>query len=157
MRHSIRKGFSFGLTSGVITTLGLMIGLHSSTHSAIVVIGGILIIAIADALSDSLGVHISEEFLNKHTQAHIWEATFVTFISKFVFALTFILPVLFLKLYWAIIVSIIWGLSLITIFSYIMAREQKVNPYKVMAEHLIIAIFVIIITHYVGDFVGSFS
>ncbi|GAI31399.1 unnamed protein product, partial [marine sediment metagenome] len=39
MKHSIKTGFSFGLTSGIITTLGLMVGLHSSTGSKLVVIG----------------------------------------------------------------------------------------------------------------------
>ena len=90
MKLSIRKGFSFGLTSGIITTLGLIVGLHSSTHSAIVIIGGILVIAIADALSDALGIHISEESEKKHSTKEIWESTFATFLSKFVFALTFI-------------------------------------------------------------------
>ena len=33
MKHSVRTGLSFGLTSGVITTLGLMVGLHAGTHS----------------------------------------------------------------------------------------------------------------------------
>jgi len=28
MKHSLKTGFSFGLTSGIITTLGLMVGLH---------------------------------------------------------------------------------------------------------------------------------
>ncbi len=39
MKHSIKTGVSFGLTSGIITTLGLMVGLNSSTHSRIAVIG----------------------------------------------------------------------------------------------------------------------
>ena len=60
-KHSLRIGFSFGLTSGIITTLGLMVGLHAGTHSRLAVIGGILTIAIADAFSDALGIHISEE------------------------------------------------------------------------------------------------
>ncbi|MGZ8381620.1 MAG: hypothetical protein ACXW4C_08190, partial [Nitrospira sp.] len=55
MKASFKTGLSFGLTSGVITTLGLMVGLHSGTHSRTVVIGGILTIAIADAMSDALG------------------------------------------------------------------------------------------------------
>ncbi len=50
MKAQIRKGFGFGLTSGIITTLGLIVGLHSSTHSKLAVIGGVIIIAIADAL-----------------------------------------------------------------------------------------------------------
>ena len=44
MKDSLRTGVSFGLTSAVITTLGLMIGLHSGTHSRIVVLSGILTI-----------------------------------------------------------------------------------------------------------------
>ena len=58
IKQSFRAGFSFGLTSGAITTLGLMVGLHSGTHSKVVVMGGILVIAVADALSDALGIHI---------------------------------------------------------------------------------------------------
>jgi acid phosphatase family membrane protein YuiD len=65
MKDSLRTGISFGLTSAVITTLGLMVGLHSGTHSKIVVLAGILTIAIADAFSDALGIHVSE-CLNHH-------------------------------------------------------------------------------------------
>ena len=79
MKHSLKVGFSFGLTSGIITTLGLLTGLDSSTNSKLVVIGGVLTIAIADAFSDVLGIHISEESENKHTSREIWESTFFYF------------------------------------------------------------------------------
>jgi len=59
IKHSLKTGFSFGLTSGIITTLGLIVGLNSSTRSKLVVLGGILIIAIADAFSDAFGIHVS--------------------------------------------------------------------------------------------------
>ena len=55
MKEALTAGISFGLTSGVIKTMGLMVGLHSGTHSKLVVLGGILAIAIADAFSDALG------------------------------------------------------------------------------------------------------
>lgn len=154
MRHSVKVGFSFGLTSGIITTLGLIIGLHASTHSKSVIIGGILIIAISDALSDAIGIHFSEESENKHCNREIWESTCSTFLSKFIFAITFIVPILLLKLTQAIIVSIIWGMFLLTIFSFYVAREQKVNPKKVILEHLIIVLIVITITHYIGHWIS---
>jgi len=127
MKHSLKTGFSFGLTSGIITTLGLIVGLHSGTHSKVVIIGGILIIAIADAFSDALGIHISEESEGRHTAKEIWESTFFTFGAKFVFAMTFVIPVLLLPLTAAIIVSVAWGLSLLGIFSFYIAREQRVK------------------------------
>jgi len=157
MKISIIKGFSFGLTSGIITTLGVIIGLHSSTHSTLIVIGGIIVIAIADALSDALGIHISEESEIKHSTREIWESTISTFLSKFVFALTFIVPFLLFSLSAAIIASIIWGFSLITIFSLYLAKQQKLKPYKVVLEHLIIAVIVVVITHYVGELVATFG
>lgn len=155
MKHTIRTGFSFGLTSGIITTLGLMVGLHAGTHSRLVVVGGVLTIAIADAFSDALGIHISEESENKHTGKEIWEATLSTFFSKFVFALAFIVPVLLLELSRAILVSVVVGLFLLGILSYGIAREQKAKPWRVVGEHLIIGLIVIVATHYVGDWISS--
>ena len=141
------------MTSAIITTLGLMVGLHSGTKSRLVVIGGILIIAIADAFSDALGIHISEESENKHATVEIWEATIATFFAKFIFASTFIVPLLLFPLNTAIIVSVLYGLILLSLFSLFMAREQGERPWKVIAEHLLIAVVVVIVTHYVGDLV----
>jgi len=114
VKRSIKKGFGFGLTSGVITTLGMMVGLNASTKSKLAVIGGIIAIAIADAFSDAAGIHIAEESENRHCAREIWEATLSTFFSKFLFALTFVVPVLVFELDAAIWVSIVWGLTLIS-------------------------------------------
>ncbi|RPH80910.1 MAG: hypothetical protein EHM80_03995, partial [Nitrospiraceae bacterium] len=98
MKTSFKTGLSFGLTSGVITTLGLMVGLHSGTHSRTVVIGGIVTIAVADALSDALGIHLAEESKNNGIVREIWESTIATFVAKFLIAMTFVAPVLWLPL-----------------------------------------------------------
>jgi VIT1/CCC1 family predicted Fe2+/Mn2+ transporter len=149
MKNSFKIGLSFGLTSGVITTLGLMVGLNSGTHSRLVVIGGILTIAIADAFSDALGIHISVESSNT-SEKEIWESTISAFLTKLVFASTFIVPALLLELSTAVIASIIWGLSLLSILSYKVAKSQGTKPWKAVAEHLTIAVIVIVLTHYVG-------
>ena len=155
MKDSLRKGVSFGLTSAVITTLGLIVGLHSGTHSRIVVLAGILTIAVADAFSDALGIHISEEAENAHTAKEIWGATVATFLTKFLFAMTFLVPVLLLSLSVAIIVNLIWGLSILAVLSYIIARSQGKPPWKIVGEHLVIAMIVIALTHWVGDWIGT--
>lgn len=154
MKDSLKTGFSFGITSGIITTLGLIVGLESGTHSKAVVIGGILTIAIADAFSDALGIHVSEESECRHTGKEIWLSTLSTFFAKFIFALTFIVPILLLPLTAAIIASIAWGLSLLGIVSFYLAKQQKVEPWKVIMEHLLIALAVIAATHYAGEWIG---
>jgi VIT1/CCC1 family predicted Fe2+/Mn2+ transporter len=157
MKDSLRTGISFGLTSAVITTLGLMVGLQSGTHSKIVVLAGILTIAIADAFSDALGIHVSEEAENKHTTKQIWAATISTFLAKFLFAMTFVLPVILFSLSTAIVISLIWGLSILSLLSYIIAKTQNEPPWKIVAEHLLISIVVIGLTHWVGDWLGKLS
>ena len=69
-----------------------MVGLYSGTYSTMVVIAGILTIAIADAFSDSLGIHISKETTNEYSTKEVWEATISTFITKFCVAMTFVVP-----------------------------------------------------------------
>lgn len=157
MKDSLRTGVSFGLTSAVITTLGLMVGLHSGTHSRIVVLGGIMTIAIADAFSDALGIHVSKEAENVHTTQQVWVATIATFLTKSIFAMTFVIPVLIFSLSTAVVVSLIWGLSALTVLSYIIARTQAEPPWKIIGEHLLIAVVVIAITHWVGEWIGGLS
>ena len=155
MKHWLRTGISFGLTSAVITTLGLMVGLHSGTHSKIVVLAGILTIAIADAFSDALGIHVSEEANSTNTTRQIWGATIATFLTKFLVAMTFVVPVLLLSLTAAIVVNLIWGMSILSVLSYIIAKSRGEPPWKIVGEHLLIAIVVIAATYLVGDWIGT--
>jgi len=153
MKASWKTGLSFGLTSGVITTLGLMVGLHSGTHSRAIVIGGILTIAIADAMSDALGIHVSEESNNSGPTRHVWEATLATFIAKFVVAMSFVVPVVLRPLDQAIMISVVWGMFLLAALSFFVARAQAIPPWKVIGEHLLIALSVVAMTHAVGEWV----
>ena len=155
MRLSYLKGLSFGLTSGIITTLGLLVGLQSGTNSKLAVVGGIITIAIADAFSDALGIHISEESQNSHSDREIWESTIATFVAKFVFALTFLPPVLLTSLGNAVWIGVAWGLLVLTIISYWMARDEHKKPLSVIFEHVGIAILVITLTHFVGQWIGA--
>lgn len=156
MKASWKTGISFGLTSGVITTLGLMVGLHAGTHSRAVVIGGILTIAIADAMSDALGIHVSEESKNSLSTRQIWEATLATFAAKFVVSATFIIPVIVAPLDQAIIISVVWGLLLLTALSFFVAQSQAIASWKVIGEHILIALCVVMVTRAIGDWVKTF-
>ncbi len=150
-----RTGLFFGATSGVITTIGLIVGLNSGTRSITAVLGGILIIAVADAMSDALGIHLAEEANPNTDHAHVWAATIMTFVTKFVFSISFAVPLLLLPLTTAVAVSVVWGLLVIVVLSYFLARSQKESPLFIIAEHLGIAILVLVFSHYIGVWVAA--
>jgi len=155
LQHSIQVGLSFGLTSGVITTLGLVVGLAAGTASRLAVLGGIVTIAVADSLSDALGIHVAEESESIHTQREIWASTLATFASKLVMALSFALAVLVFDLTTAVIASVAWGILALAALSYHLARLQGGRAWPVVTEHLAVAAAVIAISHYVGRFIGG--
>jgi len=132
-----------------------MVGLNAGTHSKLVVLGGILTIAVADAFSDALGIHMSEESDKNTTHKQVWESTFAAFFAKFIIALTFVVPVLLFELLTAVIVAVVWGFLLLVILNYYLARKNQHSTWKMIFEHLLIAIVVIIITHFVGLWIGT--
>lgn len=148
-----RTGIFFGATSGVITTIGLIVGLHAGTQSLVAVLGGILVVAIADALSDAMGIHLAQEADPESTEDHIWAATIWTFLTKLIVALTFALPLLWLPLQTAVFVCVSWGLLVITALSAYLARVQGTRPLMVITEHLGIAIVVITVSYFIGVWV----
>jgi VIT1/CCC1 family predicted Fe2+/Mn2+ transporter len=79
------------------------------------------------------------------------------FLAKFLFAVTFVVPVILFPLPTAIVISLIWGLSILSLLSYFIAKSQSEPPWKIVGEHLMIAILVIGITHWVGDWIGKLN
>lgn len=154
MNHSVKTGFSFGLTSGIITTLGLMVGIESATASKVAVGGAILTIAIADAMSDALGIHMSEESTHDHTPKEVWQSTISTLLFKFCFAAIFLIPVLLLELTLAVWVSVAAGILILGVFSFEIARRQKSKVGLVVAEHLVIVVLVILAARFAGSLIS---
>jgi VIT1/CCC1 family predicted Fe2+/Mn2+ transporter len=150
-----RTGLFFGATSGVITTIGLIVGLNSGTRSVTAVLGGILVIAVADAMSDALGIHLAEEADPETDHGHVWSATIMTFLTKFVFSISFAVPLLLLPLGPAVGASVVWGLLVIVVLSYLLARSQDEKPLYIIGEHLGIAVAVIVLSHYIGVWVAA--
>ncbi len=150
MEHSLETGLSFGLTTGVTTTLGLIVGLAAGTQSEATVLGGILIIAVADALSESLGIHISEEAEGIHNHRQVWLSTAYLFITKFLVVSSFIVPVLVFELTTAVFVSVVWGISLIVLLNLFVVGNEHDDRMRPVLEHLMIVLLVVFVTYYIG-------
>lgn len=154
--NPVISGAFFGLSSGIITILGLMTGLGASTHSSQAVLGGIIIIAIADSLSDSFGMHISKESEHNSSDHDVWVITAATLGSKMLMTSTFILPVVLLPLDLAINASVAWGLLALTLLSVFIGHSQQRRIIPIVAEHIAMAILVVVLTHFIGSLIGTY-
>lgn len=154
LKKSLRTGFSFGLTSGIITTLGLIVGLNEGTSSKIAILGGILTIAIADAFSDAFGILTSQEAEN-HTIKQAIYAMVSTFLAKFIFALSFIIPEVLFELPVAMLVSIIWAYAALTGLAILLSQVEKKPLPKIVISHWVITTVVIIATYISGKMIAT--
>jgi VIT1/CCC1 family predicted Fe2+/Mn2+ transporter len=144
--------FSFGATSAIVTSLALIVSLSKTINPKLSIIGSLLVIAIADNISDSLGIHIYQESELKKSKA-VRVSTFFNFLTRFLVILIFILLVAFLPIGYSVIFSIVWGVSLLTLLSYLIAKEQKANPYLAILQHLAIAIVVIVVSLFLSEWI----
>jgi len=154
--HQLITGLSFGSTAAIISTLGIIVGLDTATSSRIVVVTGIVMMAVGDGMADAMGIHIAEESEAKHTQKEIWLSTLFSFLSVFIFSLSFLIPVLLLSPTGAVWVSVLWGLGLLSLLSFYLAKKQNKKPSKIILEHNLVAILVVGITYYLGILIKNF-
>lgn len=153
MTHLTR--FSFGVTSAIVTSLAFIVGLSQSINSKFAIIISLLVFAVADNISDSLGLHIFQESdLKKSKVVNV--STFSNFFARFMIVVVFVLLVAFLPIDYAVIISIIFGISLLAVLSYFIAKEQKTNPYRSILEHLAIAILVIVVSYFLREWIINF-
>jgi vacuolar iron transporter family protein len=146
--------FSFGATSGIITNMALITGLGGWQNAKTTIIAGMLVVALADNISDSMGIHIYQESECLSTK-EVWFGTFTNFSSRVIVSSTFILLVYFLPLPLATIFSVVWGLLLLATLSYLISKDKKINPHQAMAEHISIAIVVVIASHFLGKLING--
>ena len=147
--------FSYGITSSVVTSLALIVGLDGITNPKMSIIGALLLIAIADNISDSLGIHIYRESAYSKAKNNTKVYTFSNFLTRLSITLLFVLLVMFLPIQYAILSSMILGLSLLSVLSYLIAVNQKTNPYLQILQHVGVAIVVMITSHFVGQTIIS--
>lgn len=137
----LRK-LSFGSPAAIVTGLGLIVGLEAATATKATLVSTLLIIGLADNLTDSLSVHIYQES-EKLSERDALRTTITNFFARLLVSVSYILIVLSLPTATAIYVSTIWGFVLLSALSYLLARVRGVNPLPEIWKHSIIALIVV--------------
>ncbi len=146
----ILGNLAFGISGSVLTTLGIMVGLLSATSSELAVIAGIVSVAIADSLSDSISMFSAKKAESGTSHKIAIASALNVFIGKLVFTLSFIVPFLLFSFQTAIIISIIWGLFLIILVNLAIAMAQEESKFKTIMKNTFLALLVVVVSYLFG-------
>lgn len=142
----------FGITSGVLTTVGLLVGMNAATESRLAVVAGILVIAMADSLSDSFGMYLSKLGERGSSPAAALRYALGTFAGKFLFPLTFVLPLMLpvFSLSTAVIVDLAWGATALCLLSAEQALVSQESIFGTIARNLGLATLIVCLSSAIG-------
>lgn len=143
---------SFGIISGIITTLSLIVGLDSATASRMIIIAGILLIAIADSASDSLELYLSEKNQPSENKQSPWLVVLSTFAGRLLFSFIFIIPFLiFTDTKLAVMVCILLGILIIALISSAIAQKKEISGTSLILKNGFCTCIILIASYYIGQ------
>jgi len=147
------QGATFGMMEGVIVALGILMGL-SATGNRLILLVGIITCGLADALGNAAGFHVSEETEEYHTRREVWKSTILCFLSTIIVFFILAIPVLFLPLTQAIIVSGLVGMVILAFLGYFVNRiRRKKEALKTIIEYVLMGASVSFVCYWVGQLV----
>ena len=144
--------FSFGATSSTVTSLGVIFGFLLSGNPRAYVIASLLVIAVADNVADSLGIHIYRESTSSKKE-NTRMFTLSNFMTRFGITFTFVLLFASLPIVWAAVSCTVIGFGILIFLSYLIAEQRKTNKLTQIVTHLGVAIPVIIISYFLGQLI----
>jgi VIT1/CCC1 family predicted Fe2+/Mn2+ transporter len=129
------RRYSFGSTAAIVTSMGIIVGLRAATIPRASVVTSLLVIALADNISDSLSIHMYQESERLEERA-AFRATVTNFVARFLVAMSFVGLVALLPAAGVVSVSLTWGIALLAALTFFVARARNANPWTEIAKHL---------------------
>lgn len=141
------KYVSFGATSAILTSMALIVGLGTGGGGRTALITALLVIAIADNISDSLGIHIHEEASLEERPRYV---SVSNYLARLLVSVSFLVLVFAFTLFVAQVLAVIWGTALLVLLTYLLARERNQPPAREIVRHLGIAVLVLASSQVLG-------
>lgn len=138
------RGVSFGSPAAIVTSMALIVGLDAATVTRAAVIGALLIIGIADNLTDSLSVHIYQE-AERLAERQAFRTTVKNFAARLVVAVSFVFLFVLFRPALAVHACVLWGFFLLSALSYLLAKSRGVRPLPEIGKHAAVALIVIVV------------
>ena len=144
--------YSFGATSAILTSLAIIVGLGGAANPKMSIVAALMVLAVADNISDSLGIHVYRESQFKDHRGNRIH-TVSNYLARLLITRIFVLLVWFLPMQAALISSLVIGMLLLCILSYFIAIYHNSSPLWEIAEHLGIAVIVLVASSFLGQLI----
>jgi predicted membrane protein (TIGR00267 family) len=158
------QGVAFGTMDGLITILGVVIGIASATqNSGAVVISG-LVAGLANAFGNTFGFYASElaeraehiqenQHVSSMTEAR--RSTLLAFAHSFASTIIIVTPFVILDLRYAMIASLILALVLLFALGIVVGRFSHASPWMFGIRYALLGLAGAALSFLVGAIVGS--
>jgi hypothetical protein len=143
------RNHSLGGTAAVITSMGLIIGLDATAAARVTVFSGLLIVGLADNLTDALAVHIYQESEGL-PEPQAFRRTIANFVTRACITVSFIGMLLLTPTSMAVPACLAWGMMLLSGLSYLLARARAVSALGQIWKHGVVALGVILVSKLIG-------
>jgi len=150
---NLRK-LSFGGPSAIVTSMALIVGLDAATATKTTIVTSLLIIGIADNLTDSLSVHIYQES-EQLDERQAFRTTVANFFTRLFLAFSFVFLFLLLPTSIAMYICVFWGFILLSGLSWLLARVRGANVVSEIWKHSAVAVVVIAVGKALGVWIPS--
>jgi predicted membrane protein (TIGR00267 family) len=157
------QGVAFGTMDGLITILGVVIGIASATqNSGAVVISG-LVAGVANAFGNSFGFYASElaeraEHIqeNQHVSSmtETRRSTLLAFLHSLASTIVIVAPFVMFGLMYAMINSLILTLALLFALGTVVGRFSYASPWKFGIRYVLLGLAGAALSFMVGALVG---
>jgi VIT1/CCC1 family predicted Fe2+/Mn2+ transporter len=147
--------FSFGSTSAIVTSVGLIVGFGAASMSRAALVSSLLIVALADNVSDSLSIHVYQESEQLEGRA-AFRATLTNFATRVVVAASFVALVVGLPAALLPAASLAWGAVLLAWLTYALARSRGVRPLGEIIKHILVAATVVLLSRGIGALIRAY-
>ena len=136
---------SYGGTAAIVTSMALITGLNSVVTGKSTLITALLVVALADNITDSLSIHIYQESAQLD-EREAFIGTLSNFTTRLLGSLSFVFIIVEFPPTVVVLGSIVWGNLLLSVLTYFLARERNVRILPEVIKHLVVAAVAIIIS-----------
>ena len=113
----------------------------------------LLIIALADNISDSLSIHVYQESENLEARAALRATLTTNFVARLLVGMSFVGIVLLLPPPLVTVASLAWGALLLAALTLRVARQRKVSPVREILKHVVAALAVVAMSRILGGWI----